>query len=69
MMAQGLRRDSHKRKAARRGYRRLHTIAGALIRELERKLPATVRETRQGNQRDDSSFRAPRRTLTSRTAA
>lgn len=71
VMAQRLRKDRRKRKAARRGQRRLRTIAGTLIRELERKLPATVRETHQGNQRDgaDSSFRAPRRTLTSRTAA
>jgi hypothetical protein len=68
---QRFRKDRRKRKAARRGHRRLRTIAGTLIRELERKLPATVRETHQGNQWDgaDSSFRAPRRTLTSRTAA
>jgi hypothetical protein len=66
VMAERLRRDRRKRKAARRGHR-----AGTLIRELERKLPATVRETHQGNQwaGADSSFRAPRRTLTSRTAS
>ena len=47
-MAQRLRKDRRKRKAARRGQRRLRTIVGTLIRELERKLPATVRETHQG---------------------
>ena len=39
IMAQRLRKDPRKRKAARRGHRRLRPIAGALIRELERKLP------------------------------
>ena len=38
-MAQRLRKDPRRRKAARRGHRRLRTIAGILIRELERKLP------------------------------
>jgi hypothetical protein len=37
VMAERLRKDRRKRKAARRGQR-----AGTLIRELERKLPATV---------------------------
>lgn len=49
IMAQRLRKDPRKRKAARRGHRRLRTIAGALIRELERKLPAAVREQQGEN--------------------
>ena len=48
-MAQRLRKDPRRRKAARRGHRRLRTIAGALIRELERKLPAAVREEQREN--------------------
>ena len=47
IMAQRLRKDPRRRKAARRGHRRLRTIAGALIRELERKLPAALREKRR----------------------
>ena len=48
-MAQRLRKDPRKRKAARRGHRRLRTIAGALIRQLERKLPAALREEQREN--------------------
>jgi len=39
VMAQRLRKDPRKRKAARRGHRRLRTIAGALMRELEESCP------------------------------
>lgn len=42
LMAQRWRKDPRKRKAAHKGQRRLRTIAGALIRELERKLPGAV---------------------------
>jgi len=42
VMAQRLRKDRRKRKAARRRHRRLRIIAGALIRELERKLPTVI---------------------------
>jgi IS5 family transposase len=48
-MAQRLRKDPRKRKAARRGDRRLRTIAGALMRELGRKLPAAIREEQREN--------------------
>jgi IS5 family transposase len=48
-MAQRLRKDPRRRKAARRGHRRLRTIAGALIRELERKLPEALREEQREN--------------------
>ena len=48
-MAQRWRKDPRKRKAARRGHRRLRTIAGALIGELERKLPAALREEQGEN--------------------
>ena len=48
-MAQRLRKEPRRRKAARRGHRRLRTIAGTLIRELERKLPAAVREEQREN--------------------
>ena len=41
---QRLRKDPRRRKAARRGHRRLRTIAGTLIRELERKLPEALRK-------------------------
>jgi IS5 family transposase len=47
IMAQRLRKDPRKRKAARRGHRRLRPIAGALIRELERKLPGPPRRTKR----------------------
>ena len=49
IMAQRLRKDPRRRKAARRGHRRLRTIAGALMRELERKLPVAVREEQREN--------------------
>ena len=49
IMAQRWRKDPRKRKAARRGHRRLRTIAGALIGELERKLPAALREEQGEN--------------------
>lgn len=44
VMAQRWRRDPKKRKAAHRALRKMKTIAGRLIRELERKLPAEVKE-------------------------
>jgi len=44
VMAQRWRRDPQKRKAAHRALRKLKIIAGRLIRELERKLPADVKE-------------------------
>lgn len=44
VMAQRWRRDPRKRKVAHRTLRKMKTIAGRLIRELERKLPADVRE-------------------------
>ena len=44
-----LRKDPRRRKAARRGHRRLRTIAGTLMRELERKLPAALREEQREN--------------------
>lgn len=43
VMAQRWRRDPKKRKAAHRALRKMKVIAGRLIRELERKLPAEVR--------------------------
>ena len=49
IMAQRLRKDPRRRKAARRGHRRLRTIAGTLMRELERKLPAALREEQREN--------------------
>jgi IS5 family transposase len=49
IMAQRLRKDPRRRKAARRGHRRLRTIAGALVRELERKLPEAIREEQKEN--------------------
>ena len=49
IIAQRSRKDPRRRKAARRGHRRLRTIAGALIRELERKLPAALREEQREN--------------------
>lgn len=44
LMAQRWRKDRRQRKAARRGQRRLRTIAGALLRELERKLRPEIRQ-------------------------
>jgi IS5 family transposase len=49
LMAQRWRKDPRKRKAARRGQRRLRTIAGALVRELERKLPGEARQREAGH--------------------
>ncbi len=49
VMAQRWRRDPKKRKAAHRALRKMKTIAGRLIRELERKLPAQVKEAQQEN--------------------
>jgi transposase, IS5 family len=49
VMAQRWRRDPRKRKAAHRALRKIKTIAGRLIRELERRLPAAVREEQRGN--------------------
>ena len=42
LMAQRWRKDPRKRKAAHRAQRKLRTLAGRLIRELERKLPQNV---------------------------
>jgi len=42
LLAQRWRQHPKRRREARRGVRRLKTIAGRLIRELERKLPAVV---------------------------
>jgi IS5 family transposase len=47
LMAQRWRKDPRKRKAARRGQRKLRTIAGRLVRELQRKLPQAVVQGRQ----------------------
>ena len=44
VMVQRFGRDSRQKKLARRGQRRLRTIAGALMRELERRLPEAARE-------------------------
>jgi transposase, IS5 family len=49
IMAQRLRKDPRRRKAARRGHRRLRTIAGTLIRELERKLPVAIAQEQREN--------------------
>jgi len=49
VMAQRWRRDPRKRKAAYRALRKMKTMAGRLIRELERKLPAEVREGPRAN--------------------
>lgn len=43
------RRDPRKRKLAYKGARRLRTIAGILLRELERKLPAKEKENQKEN--------------------
>jgi IS5 family transposase len=48
-MAQRWRKDPRKRKAAHKGQRKLRTIAGRLIRELERKLPAGAMELQREN--------------------
>jgi transposase, IS5 family len=44
LISQRFRKNPKKRKIAHRGQRRLRTIAGILIRELERKLPAEIKE-------------------------
>jgi IS5 family transposase len=49
LMAQRWRKDPRKRKAARRGQRRLRTIAGTLVRELERKLAPGARDAQREN--------------------
>jgi len=49
VMAQRHRRDSKQRKVAQRALRRMKTIAGRLLRELERKLPAEVKEREREN--------------------
>ncbi len=59
-MIQRFGRDPRKKKLARRGQRRLRTIAGALMRELERRLPAAAREEK------DKTFALYRRMLAQR---
>jgi IS5 family transposase len=49
LLAQRWRQHPKRCKEARRGVRRLKTIAGRLVRELERKLPAEVRENQGEN--------------------
>lgn len=49
VMAQRWRRDRRKRKAAHRALRKMKVMAGRLIRELERKLPAHIREEQSEN--------------------
>lgn len=49
VMAQRWRRDPQKRKVAHRALRKMKTIAGRLIRELERNLPAAVRAEQREN--------------------
>jgi IS5 family transposase len=49
VMAQRWRKDPKKRKVAHRALRKLKVIAGRLIRELERKLPATVHREQREN--------------------
>ena len=49
IMAQRLRKDPRRRKAARRGHRICVLFSGALIRELERKLPEALREEQGEN--------------------
>ncbi len=49
LIAQRWRKDPRKRKAARRGQRKLRTIAGRLVRELQRKLPPAVVQGQQEN--------------------
>lgn len=47
--AQRWRKDPKKRKLAHRALRQMKTIAGRLLRELERKLPAAARQEQQEN--------------------
>lgn len=49
VMAQRWRKDRKKRKAAQRAWRKMKVIAGRLIRELERKLPASVCAEQRGS--------------------
>ncbi len=49
VMAQRWRRDPKRRKAAHRALRQMKTIAGRLLRELERKLPDAVRAEQREN--------------------
>lgn len=49
LLAQRWRQHPQRRKEARRGVRQLKTIAGRLVRELERKLPEEVREEQTEN--------------------
>lgn len=48
VMAQRWRKDPRKRKTAQRALRKMKVIAGRLIRELERKLPESVRAEQRG---------------------
>ncbi len=47
LLKQRWRKDPRQAKAARKGQRRLRTIAGVLVRELERKLPVSSREAQR----------------------
>jgi IS5 family transposase len=49
LLAQRWRQHPKRKKEARRGVRRLKTIAGRLVRELERKLPAEIVEFQREN--------------------
>lgn len=49
LLAQRWRQHPKRRQEAKRGVRRLKTIAGRLVRELERKLPADVRALQENN--------------------
>jgi IS5 family transposase len=49
LMAQRWRKDPRKRRAAHKGQRKLKTIAGRLIRELERKLPTESLKAQRDN--------------------
>jgi IS5 family transposase len=49
LIAQRLRKSAKKRKLADRSQRRLRTIAGILLRELERKLPSEIKEAHKEN--------------------
>ncbi len=49
VMAQRWRKDPRKRKAAHRALRKLKVMAGRLIRELERKLPESVKREEREN--------------------
>lgn len=49
LISQRLRKNPKKRKLADRGQRRLRTIAGILLRELERKLPSETKDAQKEN--------------------